>query len=224
MWFGITLTWLSTSNDNDERKEKSSEILGKNHLHRVTIHVESKFLAPHSPHRPTSRELTYPISIPWHPAAVQVQVFSWYCSRCRTLSQESQHMGIGGEWWVVQTLHVTLEEEGDDRRGRGFVESGWERFGWRLFESSSSDPVSSTSYGLPGLVPHINPLISSFIRLFASSSSSSGLMLPLGATFEEHAWQLHPPHFQYRYHFPPLSSLSFVESQISVTQLQLSTL
>ena len=157
-------------------KEHASEILG-NYLHLITIHIVSNFLAPHSPHRPTSRELTYPISLPWQSVALQLQTFSTYCLGCRTLLQDSQHIGIGSEWWVVQTLQVTPEEERGDNREPDVNVSEWEGFGGRLVESWS-DAMSSTTYGLSRLVPHINSLISSFIRLFASSSSSSGLILP----------------------------------------------
>ena len=118
---------------------------------------------------------------------------------------DSQHVGMGGECNVVQIVHVTPEGEGstvvcvrEDSTEGGFGKGGGGG------EDCSSESVSSRSYGLSGLVPHINPLISSSIRLFASSSSSSGLILQLDPLDGRYTRQLHLPHSHFHSPLSPL--------------------
>jgi hypothetical protein len=73
-------------------------------------------------------------------------------------------------------LHMTMDIEGPI--GSFFPEEEDSIRGTVKESFSSAVASPSRSYGWSWLVPHINPLISSFIRLLASSSSSSGLILP----------------------------------------------
>ena len=97
----------------------------------------------------------------------------------------------------MQIVHVTPDGEESTVVcvREDSIEGG---FGWGGGEEDcSSESVSSRSYGLSRLVPHINPLISSSIRLFASSSSSSGLILQLDPVHGRCTRQLHLPHFHF---------------------------